>query len=535
MPVVKQKSVHVTPGKCIAYILNGDKNSEMKYATGINTETDIDLANELFKLSFETNTNLKYNLPGKDKNKTKERIRLHHYMQSFDPKEENITPELVHKIGIEWAKKCFGKDRHIIVSAHIDKTHIHNHFAVASYDLNGNIWTSSEKSLASVRKTSDKICLGYDLSIIKNPKGKGDYGTRFKDNEVENAPGAKEKVKRSPKSLTYKEWEAINKGVSWKEKIRVKIDYLIKDEFVKTIKDIKDRLMKDGYIITRDGNSKIYGRYFTIRPVGEKNGVRNYKLGDDYTTENIEYRIKNRKSEQSQPITIIKYKGIQQEYFSCLQKVIAVVDEKISYHRKKYSVVDVKEMQAVLDFMIDNDIDEQNKFEIKFDELSYSYDKLTDELFDMKEEMTKLENNIEDYKIYQELSAKIPTDGFNTKQIFTADELEALKKTEYTYKLKPDDIKKFQDRIDILTMNFSQTQSKTETVRNEKEKAESMLEKYQSHISFDYQSILAEVRAEESERKAKTKTEPTKQLNEEKRIDVGVGEKVFKDIDIEER
>jgi len=37
--------------------------------------------------------------------------------------------------------------------------------------------------------------------------------------------------------------------------------------------------------------------------------------------------------------------------------------------------------------MIDNEIDEPNKFATKFDDLS---DKLTDELFDMKEEMTEL-------------------------------------------------------------------------------------------------------------------------------------------------
>jgi len=62
----------------------------------------------------------------------------------------------------ELAYDCFSEDRHIIVSTHIDKTHIHNHFAVAPHDLSGNIWTGGKRSLASIRKTSDKICLDYD-------------------------------------------------------------------------------------------------------------------------------------------------------------------------------------------------------------------------------------------------------------------------------------------------------------------------------------------------------------------------------------
>ena len=52
MPVVKPISVHETPQRLIKYILNPDKNEEMKFATGICCHADPDTAFEEFREIF---------------------------------------------------------------------------------------------------------------------------------------------------------------------------------------------------------------------------------------------------------------------------------------------------------------------------------------------------------------------------------------------------------------------------------------------------------------------------------------------------
>ena len=58
-----------------------------------------------------------------------DKILAHHYVQSFSPN-ENITPELAHKIGEELAE-CVAPGFQVIVATHVDRDHIHNHFLSA--------------------------------------------------------------------------------------------------------------------------------------------------------------------------------------------------------------------------------------------------------------------------------------------------------------------------------------------------------------------------------------------------------------------
>jgi type IV secretory pathway VirD2 relaxase len=118
----------------IEYILNP---KSCGIATGLNIVADVDGAYEMFRQLSEVNANERFYK--NEITEGKNSIRLHHYIQSFDPKQP-ITPEEAHKIGVEWAKKVFGNSRQVIVSTHIEKAHIHNHFAVAAFDFSGKRW-----------------------------------------------------------------------------------------------------------------------------------------------------------------------------------------------------------------------------------------------------------------------------------------------------------------------------------------------------------------------------------------------------------
>ena len=53
MPVIIEKSIHSSPKKLIEYILNPDKNEEMKYVSDVICHCDADAAFEDFRDIYE--------------------------------------------------------------------------------------------------------------------------------------------------------------------------------------------------------------------------------------------------------------------------------------------------------------------------------------------------------------------------------------------------------------------------------------------------------------------------------------------------
>ena len=152
MPIVKYTAVHTTPKAHLKYILNPDKNEDMKYVTGLNCIDDYEGAYLNFKMLYEHFTGEKYNINTVENGKS--HIRIHSYIQSFD---KGVTAEQAHQIGVEWAKEVFGDDRPIIISTHVNTDHVHNHIAVCPFDFNGKRWIANKKSLKLAREVSDRI------------------------------------------------------------------------------------------------------------------------------------------------------------------------------------------------------------------------------------------------------------------------------------------------------------------------------------------------------------------------------------------
>lgn len=160
MPFIVEKSIHSSPKKLIEYILNPDKNEEMKYVSGVICHCDADAAFEDFRDIYERYAHEKFQ--GKNnsrdsdlpKGKKRENVLMFHYIQSSAPGE--VSPELAHKIGVEFAKRAWGSRRAVLISTHEDKEHTHNHFAVSVFNNKGERWygnkapqESSEKHLTN--------------------------------------------------------------------------------------------------------------------------------------------------------------------------------------------------------------------------------------------------------------------------------------------------------------------------------------------------------------------------------------------------
>ena len=102
---------------------------------------------------------------------TKERFRktggtqFYHFVQSFSA-EDNITPQEVNAIGLEFAQKQF-PDFEVVIATHVDTGHLHNHMVVNSVShKDGHKLHQSYDDLLTHRKVNDQICLAHGLSVL---------------------------------------------------------------------------------------------------------------------------------------------------------------------------------------------------------------------------------------------------------------------------------------------------------------------------------------------------------------------------------
>lgn len=474
MPIVKHIAIHASPKSFLKYILNGDKNSDMKYATGINSVADIEKSYKLFEGNFERNTGekfFKYSVEKENEN-CKEKIRLHHYIQSFSP-DEKISPEEAHRIGLEWAKKAFGSNRQIICSTHIDKKHIHNHFAVAVYNDSGVRWISNKKTLTAARKISDDISLKHGISIIDNSSKRG--------------------------GVKYKEWIEKNGGSSWKEKLRRDIDKLVADESVPSIDEMMQQLSDDGYRIRN-------GKFISIRAPEHDRGIRIFRLGNGYSEDDIRYRLQNRDKEISVPAIMQKYKGIQIEYALCLRQVQIIVYHKQT-NPKKYSVRNVQDMGNVLTHMYQQGICCRNDFNDRINKDRENYERAKAELERLEKQIASVQKTADDCAVFSAISKKIPD--------VTEEERQEYRRTPYCRQY---DYKNILNHLSELKQKQNAVIADYESAKQQLSQSEKIAIQYDRYMADDYSKIFEQVR---TERQALAEAILPKEVQRGKNIVVG--------------
>lgn len=137
----------------INYTSNSVKTGEKKYITTINC-TEENCIDEML-------------LTKRRFGETGNRI-MYHGVQSFKPGEiDKNNPELAHQLGVKLAKELWGGRFEVVITTHLDREHIHNHFAINSVSfIDGKkfIW---DDEYIRMRETSDRLCKEHKLSIIE--------------------------------------------------------------------------------------------------------------------------------------------------------------------------------------------------------------------------------------------------------------------------------------------------------------------------------------------------------------------------------
>ena len=226
--------------EALAYITNPAKISEVSRinCSGSNSNT-LDQF-RLLRLAFNQNKG----------------IISHHFIQSFAPN-DNVTPETVHRFGVEYAKLCF-PNYQVVVSTHIDKEHLHNHIIVNSCNMiTGKKFYDNKESMKNNRDISDKLCRKYGVSVISTQ-------SEFKP------------IDQTTMQLALKQ-------KSWKIQLLSDLD------------DAKEKCRSKSEFISffKSRNYEIrYEKHITIRKIGEKKAIRVDTLakqfGNQYTKAELE-------------------------------------------------------------------------------------------------------------------------------------------------------------------------------------------------------------------------------------------------------
>ena len=454
LAIIKYIAVHKSPKNFLRYIMNGDKTEEMKLVTGLNCTSNLDYAYGQMSNVFEKFA--KERFCKKSINSGKEKIRLHHYIQSFKPDE--VSPEEAHKIGVEWARKVFGENHQVLVTTHVDKNHIHNHFAVSAYDLDGKKWYGNKTTLKRCRDISDKICKSHGLSVIEN--------LTYKNNQK------------------YSDWLARQQNVSWKTQLCDEIDKLVLREDVQSVEDLAERLREKYYAVTLK-------KYLSIRISENRKAIRSYRLGDGYAIEELRYRIENKNQEISLS-SVAKYQCVQREYAMCLRELQIMVYRKLdNSHNITYSKL--RRNAELLTYLCDNKIRSDEEFQNVVNAAAEKADRLKKSRDRLLQEIEERENILKYGARYLELnSIKMPT----------AVQLEELAKLNYLakYNLRYEaDIEAQHQTLERLKSELSETEESLEVAKKEKSTAAGNYKTYLQQMQSDYDFVLEKMRREQEE------------------------------------
>lgn len=349
MAVTKIKAIRGTLSKAIAYILNPEKTDEKLLVSSYGC------ASETAAREFEWTRKI-----AEQKGMNPVRIIARHVIQSFEIGE--VTPELAHEIGKQFADEILGGKYEYVLTTHIDKDHVHNHLIFNAVDfVDYRAYKSYKRIYYDMREVSDRLCKENGLSVIPPSQNKG---------------------------MGYKEYTEAKRGTSWKQKLKQTIDRL-----VITAKDYDDflRLMQEaGYEIKT-------GKYISFRAEGQERFTRSKTIGENYTEERIKERIAGRTPRRSQRQTTPK--GIS--LIGDIQERIRLIDSKGYEHKAKLTIL--KEAARTLNYLTENNLLQYADLEKKVEDVHSSYDRTGKELKVVEARLREVQPLIKNISNYQRL------------------------------------------------------------------------------------------------------------------------------------
>ena len=228
----------------ITYGIDDLKTEERKLVTPINCTVD-NAPTEMARLNSMS--------------KSKSDTVAYHAYQSFARGE--VDAETAHQIGIKLANELWGdKDFLVVVATHVNTGTIHTHFAIGATSRDFVRYNDCTTTYLKMREVSDRLCLEYGLSVIKNPqRGKSRHIGEIK---------AEQEGRLTKRAIIRRDMD-----IAIKHSLRIQ-------EFYNLFQSL-------GYTL------EWRGQYLRIRPDNSTKFFRMDKLGEGYTYEDVQQRIKD--------------------------------------------------------------------------------------------------------------------------------------------------------------------------------------------------------------------------------------------------
>lgn len=270
-------------------------------------------------------------------------------IQSFD-KNDNLTPEQAHAIGVEFAKNYLKDQHQYLVVTHIETDNIHNHIIFNDINFKDmKLFDSKrENTLHKMRFENDKLSEKYNLKIIEEGQKKNKY-------------------------LAFNEYVARAKGKSFKSQLENAIDINIQkannfDEFLELMK--------------ADGYEHKQGKYLAFENANSKKFMRTKTLGMNYLESSIKYRIEH-KDYQPLKVDIVNKKWIDKsqekfknnkglERWATVQNINYLNEINAHLYKNKMTLKELDEIKSSAESFIDN----FNKQLLKIDDEIYTLEKM---------------------------------------------------------------------------------------------------------------------------------------------------------------
>lgn len=349
MAVTKIKAIRGTLSKALAYISNPDKTEDKLLISTYGC------ASETAAQEFEWTRRI-----AEQKGMKPVRIIARHVIQSFDVGE--VTPELAHEIGKQFADEILGGKYEYVLTTHTDKNHVHNHLIFNAVDfVDHHAYKSYKKIYYDMREVSDRLCKENGLSVIPPSQNKG---------------------------MSYKEYTEAKRGTSWKQKLKQTID-----RFVIVAKDYDEflNLMQEaGYEIKS-------GKYISFRAEGQERFTRSKTIGENYTEERIRERIQGRNPRKLQRQN--DHSSIS--LISRIQERITEVGSKGYEHKAKLTIL--KEAARTLNYLTENNLLQYADLEKKVEDVHSSYARTGEDLKAVEARLRTVQPLIKNIGNYQKL------------------------------------------------------------------------------------------------------------------------------------
>ena len=335
MSIVKIQSVRRLDN-AIAYIQQ-EKKTKNHLVSTFNCDKDYIL--EDFNQLYEERRNT---LRKETKNKAKMII------QSFDF-EEDITPEEVHKIGVELADNYLKGEHQYIIATHIDTNYIHNHIIFNQVKTDSLLMydTSRINTIDNLRIENDKLSRKYQLIIPQERKHE-------------------DKIHY----ISQREQRARLKGTSFKETLEVAIDQAINEsvsysQFIEKMNDLGFEPKQGKYLAFLNQKS---GRYMRTKTLGmnyTENSIKYRIKHNDFEIYKFKYTVKTREIDKSEEKYAKSYglrKWATKQNIIHLQEISHLV---FNEHKSLEEIEQIQKTEAEFTQFIENKV--QDKDEILYD------------------------------------------------------------------------------------------------------------------------------------------------------------------------